>query len=235
MKVLVLWLLGLAPTALPPGADTPQCPPTFREAKGACNPRVSACAYPEGRCSCARTTPCSGVPQPPGAPAWKCVAARTDGCPNDAPAQGAACAKPGQTCSYGDCGSLAYSCDQKSRTWFISGGVGPPPSAPGGVFATGPNTTTTTPTPSPPVAQKRPLATPKPPPAWKQCPKHRRFGCETRSQGIAPAPGEIIPQVCGCIPTCPPSRSVLISQDGDGAWPDGTRKGRFSCAASGLP
>jgi hypothetical protein len=41
--------------------------------------------------------------------------------------------------------------------------------------------------------------------------------------------------VCGCIPACPPSRSVLIAHEAEGRWPDGTRKGSFSCAHDGLP
>jgi hypothetical protein len=77
--------------------------------------------------------------------------------------------------------------------------------------------------------------TAKPPPAWKQCPAHRHFGCEMRSQGMAPAPGERIPEVCGCIPRCPRRRPILIAQETDGTWPDGSLKGTFTCAESGLP
>jgi hypothetical protein len=72
-------------------------------------------------------------------------------------------------------------------------------------------------------------------PAWKHCPAHHRFGCEARNQVVAPAYGEAVPEVCGCIPTCPSSRSVLISQEAEGRWPDGTRKGNFSCAHDGVP
>ena len=91
-----------------------------------------ACMYPEGKCSCVRSTPCSGVPRPPGEPRWRCQAARRDGCPNDAPPQGGACAAPGKTCSYGNCGSIAYTCDAQKRAWFISGVTAPPPSMAGG-------------------------------------------------------------------------------------------------------
>ena len=122
--------------AAPAWAAEAPCPASFAKASGACDERVSsgarACVYPEGKCSCTRSTPCSGVPMPPGEPRWRCQPARTDGCPNDAPAQGGACAVPGKTCSYGDCGSLAYTCDPQKRTWFISGGTAPPPSMPGG-------------------------------------------------------------------------------------------------------
>ena len=113
-----------------------RCPPSFAKASGACDERVSsgaqACAYPEGKCSCVRSTPCSGVPMPPGEPRWRCQAARRDGCPNDAPPQGGACAAPGKTCSYGNCGSITYSCDAQKRTWFVSGVTAPPPSMAGG-------------------------------------------------------------------------------------------------------
>ena len=229
LALTVLALGALGSSALATAGPDAACPPTFKQATGACDPRVSAgqvCTYPEGRCTCARTVPCSGVPSPPGEPRWKCQAARTDGCPEHQPAQGAACTKPGKKCSYGDCGSLELTCDAKTRKWFISGGVGPPPSAPGAG-----------PLPRPvPVAKPAPQpATPAPKAAWKHCPAHEHFGCEPRSQGIAPAPGETIPEVCGCIPSCAPSRSVLIAQDADGAWPDGTRKGTFTCAASGIP
>ena len=113
-----------------------RCPASFAKASGACDERVSsgahACVYPEGKCSCVRSTPCSGVPMPPGEPGWRCQAARRDGCPNDAPPQGGACKSPGKTCSYGNCGSFAYTCDAHNRAWFISGGTAPPPGMPGG-------------------------------------------------------------------------------------------------------
>jgi hypothetical protein len=57
----------------------------------------------------------------------------------------------------------------------------------------------------------------------------------SRSQGVAPPQGETVPQVCGCIPRCPASRRVLIAREGEGRWPDGSRKGRFSCATAGIP
>ena len=221
MKVLAIAVLALSSAALA-GPDAP-CPPSFKQAAGACDPRVTGgqtCAYPEGRCVCARGIPCSGVPSSPGEARWKCQAARTDGCPDAQPAQGAACAKPGKKCSYGDCGSLELTCDAKTRKWLISGGVGPPPSAPGAG-----------PLPRPvPVAKPAPAVA-----AWKHCPAHRHFGCEARSQGMAPAPGETIPEVCGCIPSCSASHGVLIAQEAEGTWPDGTLKGTFSCAASGIP
>ena len=70
---------------------------------------------------------------------------------------------------------------------------------------------------------------------WKICPAHTSFGCASRSQGVAPAYGETVPQVCGCIPRCPAARHVLIAFEADGKWPDGSRKGRFSCATAGIP
>lgn len=202
--------------AVPGWAVEAPCPASFAKASGPCDERVSsgarACVYAEGKCSCTRSTPCSGVPMPPGPPRWRCQPARTDGCPNDAPAQGGACAVPGKTCSYGDCGSLAYACDRQKRTWFVSGGTAPPPSMPGGK-----------------------AATPASPPSWRIRPARKTFGCAPRSQGVAPPRGETVPQVCGCIPRCPASRRVLIALEGAGRWPDGSRKGRFSCATAGIP
>src|SRR5262245_42208299 len=74
---------------------------------------------------------------------------------------------------------------------------------------------------------ERALATPD----WKRCPDGTTFGCAARSQGVAPARGETVPQYCGCIPRCPLSRHVLITQQAGGSWPDGSAKGRFSCSA----
>ena len=209
-----------------------RCPASFAKASGACDERASsgaqACVYPEGTCSCARSTPCSGVPRPPGEPSWRCRAARTDGCPDDAPAQGGVCAAPGKICSYGDCGSLAYTCDPQKRTWFISGGTAPPPSAPGG------GVRPPAPPPLPPPPPER-AAAPASRATWKTCPARTIFRCTPRSQGAAPPRGEAVPQVCGCIPRCPASRPVLIAFEADGHWPDGSRKGRFICATAGIP
>ena len=243
MRALALALLALASAALAAGGTDARCPRTFKQASGPCDPGTSygeMCVYPEGRCACVRSIPCSGVPQPPGEPRWKCEAKRTDGCPDAQPSQGAACTKPGKKCSYGDCGSTELTCDAKTKKWLISGGVGPPPSLPGGPLPhPGPAPKPEPgPAPAPAPAEKKAEAQAsgaKAPPTWKRCPGHERFGCETRSQGVAPAPGETIPEVCGCIPTCPSVRRVLISQEAEGRWPDGTRKGSFTCARDGLP
>jgi hypothetical protein len=212
-------------------AEAPPCPASFAAAVGACDERATppgrACVFPQGKCTCARTAPCSGVPQPPGPPQWKCEATRTDGCPRAAPQSDAACKKPGLACTYGSCGSMTYTCLADKRTWFVSSVVAPPPIAPGGGGGFVPL----------PPPEKKPI-TPKPnaqTPAWKTCPKGLRFACAARSQGAAPARGEQLPQVCGCQPTCPPSRHVLISSDAGGTWPDGSRKGRFTCSSAGLP
>lgn len=147
---------------------------------------------------CELRSPCSGVPQPP---RQICRPARTDGCAEAAPTQRAKCAKVGKSCTYGDCGTLTYTCG-RDRRWAVTGGTSPPPS---------------------------------PPPAtgWKTCPAGQRFGCRARSQGIAPARGETIPEVCGCIPDC--DGLQLIAFQLDERWPDGSRKGNFVCSASGLP
>ncbi len=201
------------------------CPASFAKASGACDERLNSgaqpCVYPEGKCSCTRSRPCSGVPMPPGEPRWRCQATRTDGCPNDAPPQGGICTAAGKTCSYGDCGSLAYICDPQKRTWFISGGTAPPPSMSRGNV-------------NPPQPSIN-VAAPASRPAWKTCPARMTFRCTSRSQGVAPPRGEMVPQVCGCIPRCPASRPVLIAFEADGRWPDGSRKGRFSCASAGIP
>ena len=230
------------------------CPASFASASvtASCDPRVAQpCPYPEGRCVCAATHPCSGVPQPPGPPRWLCRATRRDGCPDNAPAQNGACALPGRTCSYGDCGSIAYTCQSTTKTWIITGGAAPPPSTPGSVrplvtsmpAPAGPITPTALGKPSPKAkADAKTSATragaPVPartPPDWRHCAAGLHFGCQMRSQGIAPAPGEIIPEVCGCVPRCRSPRAELIAFEAEGHWPDGSRKARFMCAAGGIP
>jgi hypothetical protein len=101
----------------------------------------------------------------------------------------------------------------------------------GGVHAL-PHPTGSTPLPPQPPANTAASASH---PAWKTCPARQTFGCTARSQGAAPAHGETVPQVCGCIPRCPSSRRVLIAFEAEGRWPDGSRKGRFSCASAGIP
>jgi hypothetical protein len=73
--------------------------------------------------------------------------------------------------------------------------------------------------------------------AWKSCPARSTstFRCMPRSQGVAPPRGETVPQVCGCIPRCPASSPVLLAFEAEGRWPDGSRKGRFSCGTAGIP
>jgi hypothetical protein len=214
-----------------------RCPASFATATGACDERVRSaaqrCLYPEGKCSCVRSTPCSGVPMPPGPPLWRCEAARKDGCPNDAPPQGATCAPPGRTCSYGNCGSRTYTCDAQKRTWFISS-VAPPPPSSAGRGGVHPLATPTAPSPLPPQPAVGTAAA-APDPVWKTCPARQTFGCRARSQGAAPARDETVPPVCGCVPRCPASHRVLIAFEAEGRWPDGSRKGRFSCAATGIP
>jgi hypothetical protein len=227
-RIAALALLTVAAVAR---AAAP-CPATFAAAAGACDERATppgrVCTFPQGKCTCVRSVPCSGVPQPPGEPRWKCEAARTDGCPNAAPQQGAACKTPGKACSYGSCGSMTYTCAADKRTWFVSGMVAPPPAAArgGAMFV---------PPPPPSEAKGATSSTKPPPPSWKACPAGRHFGCASRSQGAAPRPGQQIPQVCGCLPTCPLSQHVLIASDAGGTWPDGSRKGRFTCSSAGLP
>jgi hypothetical protein len=218
MKVVALSLLVLGATALPAAGPDVACPPSFKQATGPCDPRVgpATCSYPEGRCECVRSVPCSGVLQPAGEPRWKCQAKRTDGCPDNQPAQGAACSKPGKKCSYGDCGGMELTCDAKTRKWTVTGIVAPPPSAPGP--GPGPQ-----PKPTPVVAE------------WKTCPGHERFACLPVSRGIAPRPGEMIPMGCGCVPQCPPGRGVIITRQIEGTWPDGSQKGQFHCSSTGIP
>ena len=131
LATLALLALGATPPA--PGQPDVACPPSYKEAKGPCDApagALRACTYPEGRCECLRSVPCSGAAQPLGEPRWLCVPKRTDGCPDGTPSPGSACTKPGKKCSYGTCGSIELTCDPKTRKWFISGGVAPPPSRP---------------------------------------------------------------------------------------------------------
>ncbi len=216
------------------GAADARCPTSFAKASGACDVRVSsgaqACVYP-GRGVLVRAEHAvqRGADAARRGHAGAVAADRTDGCPDGAPAQGSVCAAPGKTCSYGDCGSMAYTCDPQKRTWFISGGTAPPPSMPrGDVHPPSP------PPGPPPIPPQPPVKTAAPAP-WKTCPTRTSFRCTARSQGAAPPWGETVPQVCGCIPRCPASRPVLIAFEADGRWPDGSRKGRFSCATAGLP
>jgi hypothetical protein len=156
-RALALALLALGSTTGAPAAPDTRCPPSFRQAAGPCDPSAlpgGACTYPEGRCECERTIPCSGVPHPPGEPQWRCQAKRTDGCPDAQPPPGAACARPGKKCSYGNCGSIELTCEAKTRKWVISGGVAPPPSAPHA-----PPTPPPTPVPKPEPTRRRVPAT----------------------------------------------------------------------------
>jgi hypothetical protein len=133
LVVSTLALLSLGATPPPPAPPGPDvaCPPSFKQATGACDPRgPTSCTYAEGRCECLRSVPCSGAAQPLGEPRWLCVPKRTDGCPDGTPSPGSPCTKPGKKCSYGTCGSIELSCDAKTHKWFISGGVAPPPSRP---------------------------------------------------------------------------------------------------------
>lgn len=95
----------------PGGAPAGECPASFREAAGACEPSAEACAYPEGICRCRSSYYCGGIPprpdyQPP-APTWHCSygpgTTRPDGCPGEKPQRGAPCSQEGQRCTYGDC------------------------------------------------------------------------------------------------------------------------------------
>jgi hypothetical protein len=93
-------------------------------------------------------------------------------------------------------------------------------------------TTVTTTTKTTTKTTSKTVTTTNKPPAWAHCPAGRPFRCETRSQAVAPAHGEQIPGVCGCVPRCPPSQPVLIAHDAGGRWPDGSLKGAFSCSTS---
>ena len=56
-----------------------------------------------------------------------------------------------------------------------------------------------------------------------------KWGCKMITQGVAPDPNNPPPIVCGYIPTCPSGQSLITSL-GNGVWPDGSRKGAFSCS-----
>jgi hypothetical protein len=94
------------------------CPKSFAEAERAqCGTRATSadylgtCTYPEGTCTCAQLvySPCGGPvpppPQPTDVASIRCKPIhRTDGCPDQIPAPGAACASADQVCSYDECG-----------------------------------------------------------------------------------------------------------------------------------
>lgn len=86
------------------------------------------CAFAEGTCRCAGQSYCGGVPPPRelldelAKPVWQCEAARTDGCPEQAPT--GACKTPGKVCSYGDCCVRSVTCTK--GTW-VPGQMSCPP------------------------------------------------------------------------------------------------------------
>jgi hypothetical protein len=107
------------------GPNDPRCPSSLdADASGHCAIGLT-CNYAEGHCEC--TGYCGGPPPPPDAgdlSYWYCAAWRTDGCPRIEPKRGSACAKPGQTCSYGSCCTELFTCD--AGAWSGSGPICPP-------------------------------------------------------------------------------------------------------------
>jgi hypothetical protein len=77
-------------------------------------------------------------------------------------------------------------------------------------------------------------------PSWKSCARGAYFECREVSHGIAPHRAEPgleaseFPVVCGCVPRCKTFR-FLIALEANGRWPDGSRRGRFSCEKGGIP
>lgn len=84
-----------------------------------------SCSYDEGRCECRGY--CGGAPPPPGEDFshWACTPKRTDGCPDDKPANGSACNVPAKVCDYGDCCIEQLTCGQSGK-WASGGLICPP-------------------------------------------------------------------------------------------------------------
>jgi hypothetical protein len=91
----------------------PACAPAYPAPDGNCK-LGTTCRYPEGTCTCAQR--CSGAPpaEDIDTSQWYCVPKRTDGCPDDAPMEGAPCTGRA-TCQYGSCCVTRFTCD--GATW----------------------------------------------------------------------------------------------------------------------
>lgn len=87
------------------------------------------CAFPEGTCHCEGRAYCGGRAPPPelvaelAKPAWQCVAARTDGCPDANPS--GSCSTEGQQC-YGSDGCCGYAATCINGVW-VAGETQCPP------------------------------------------------------------------------------------------------------------
>ncbi len=57
---------------------------------------------------------------------------------------------------------------------------------------------------------------------YKECKKSTPWGCTQVTGGPADS------QVCGCVPKC--SGGAPVAKPGDRTWPDGSKRGVFSCA-----
>lgn len=109
---------GICTTKFTPPND-PSCPAAFGTVDATCTVGTT-CNYPQGSCTCILYSGCA-VPQPPH-DEWACTARRTDGCPDDTPAQGAAC-PVGESCTYGSCCTQTFTCP--AGQW-VAGGLGCP-------------------------------------------------------------------------------------------------------------
>jgi hypothetical protein len=58
--------------------------------------------------------------------------------------------------------------------------------------------------------------------SFKECKKSTPWGCQAVSGGPADA------QVCGCVPKC--DKGVVATKASDRPWPDGSKRGAFTCA-----
>ncbi|MBX4196676.1 hypothetical protein KW805_03745 [Candidatus Pacearchaeota archaeon] len=64
---------------------------------------------------------------------------------------------------------------------------------------------------------------------FKRCGMGNQFRCMMTSQGTLYDPDNPPPTVCGCAPTTCPIGYGLLVGIAEGNWPDGSRKGMFSC------
>jgi hypothetical protein len=181
------------------------CPKNPSEAAGKCDVLGQSCSYAAGQCNCERPRHCSGLPQPPGESRWVCKSPRTDGCPTGMPVEGKAC-KAKQARSCSYGACASITLGCIAGKWKVTAANGPPPGSPQQTVA--------------------------PKTLWKVCPSSSIFQCTPRSQGFAPPRGEEVPIVCGCMGPC---NATVIAREVEGRWPDGSRKGAFSCAQTSIP
>jgi len=113
------------------GSNPASCPPDIETPPAACASDLR-CTYPQGTCTCAQRPQCSGAERPPDTEprpnwGWRCAFdPRPDGCPVEAPADGASCSERGKLCNYGDCCIAVHRCTDDGWKFAPDRGGCPP-------------------------------------------------------------------------------------------------------------